>query len=83
MYAPPKELEELYTAKVAELDGCSDNYVWGDLKNRKNEIDFFKACIKEVTKDPTLKDEIINNFHKDKEKIKSGIAKINCETETT
>jgi|GEM_PF-4427152 nicotinamide mononucleotide adenylyltransferase len=73
-----KELEELVNRlqealnqKEKELSSKQDYnaYLKGHIQNKQLEIQSFSNSIKDVSKDPFLKKEIINNFTKEANRI--------------
>ncbi|MDR0834252.1 MAG: hypothetical protein LBN93_08745 [Candidatus Symbiothrix sp.] len=74
------ELRQLWTKKEVKIKECSNlnSYHSSYLENSKKEIDDFEHGCKTHDKDPFLKTEIIKNFSKRFEEIKSDIEKISC-----
>lgn len=80
-----KELTELSEQLTNELNkkekelqekvDC-DIYLRGHLENRRNEVQAFADSIKDITKDPFLKNEVIKNYTTDADRIISEIRQI-------
>lgn len=75
-----EELAVLYKEKEKECNEKPNfnSYVQSELNNKKRKIEIFQTSIDKVSNDPFLKNEIINNFKRDAEQIKSEIGQITC-----
>ena len=71
-------LQEVLNQKGKEFSSKQgyNAYSMGHIQNRQKEIQSFSNSIKEVSKDPFLKKEIINNFTKEANRIIEEILKI-------
>lgn len=68
-------LQEVLEQKEKELSSQLDynTYSMGHIQNRRLEIQSFSSSIKEVSNDPFLKGQIIENFTKEANRIMKEI----------
>jgi hypothetical protein len=79
-----KELEAIVSDLKSYLDGKErdlnntkiSTYEFSALQNRKIEVALFEKSTRDITSDPTQKENIINNFTKGAAELKKEIDKI-------
>lgn len=73
------KLQETLNDKEHELSSQSNytSYTMAEVKNRQNDINYFRLSIKEVDTNPFSKQTIIKNFTENANKIYEDIKKLN------